>query len=293
MCVTVWAESASQPANSYHEVSNAQVEHITELLTHDFHAKRVEIWLLMLVHVRSGSPVFVHCVHRRGVEFTNASAELANPQSRVRQMADALELLTPENGGLSVGLRRVDHHYHIAAPDGKVGVVQDAYVAAGAERSKDTPYSSVCCGPLPPSDKPHLVCVGITIAGPAFDRLIAVCRNGAVIYLYGIEGPDLVSQDIRELDIRFAPRPLVETYIKPYEQGIHRLRLPVRSYDIITWDAAEEPCDVTYFDRFAAGTTQCVQDRKVSVRTGPFLVNAWHSAGADFLIHRMAIRGEA
>lgn len=287
MCVAAWAESSKNGANSFQHVSGVGVRHVSEVLTYDFIAKTVHIRLLVLPHVQTSEPVYVHFIHRRGVSITDDTGTLVQPHGP-NELIEALNLVrigeeTPE--GTLANVRLEDGKEIEALVPRTSSFSLDEYFGGSPDRRADVPFTSARFGPLVARSIPYLMGLSLTIEGETFDRLIAVLRNQIARYIYSIEGPKIIARDIEPLDLRGAPDDIREPYEKVLANGVHGCGINIEGYDILTCDMPKER---SHYVRLVSKLEPCRIENPLSMGGREYLVNSWHSSGTDFLIQRVS-----
>lgn len=289
MCIAAWAESAGRDPSNYVPARGVEISHITELLNHEPSDKRVNIRVFVAVTVSSIDPVFLHFVHRRYVAMKNVTALVHGQSDSTYQVAEGLGLIEsptegPSNAARPVLFRKVNGETLDTIADSSVSFHIDKYMNLEEEHWPAVPFTSVCYGPLVQRDQPYLLSLEIAITGCSYERLIAVSTNGWKTYVYAIEGPSVVNRDIRSLDLTTAPASISSAYERPFVEGISALRLPVQSYDVVTFEDREKRMSVRYFERFSANIRRECVGRRIRVAQSEFSINSWHADEDDFLI---------
>ena len=290
MCVAAWAEMASAGPNKFQRVGGVSIQHVTELLRYDFKAKTVHIRLALAARTTSEHPVYLHCVHRRHVAIGNGTGGESGAGDLLGSVADSLGMVkaegeVPEGHLVKVRVQDGTEFRAFAPRRSLVPFSVDEYCRRAPEQLAVIPFTSVCFGPLRCRSDPYLLELSLTIAGAAFDRLIAVIPNGVPRFVYSIEGPAIVGRDIEPLDLYGVCDEIRLPYARVLCDGINGLKVPIESYDVITCDG---PSEMTNYVRLLEKVKECRSAEGLIVGGTRFLISAWHSDRSDFLIQRVS-----
>jgi hypothetical protein len=291
MCVSVsvtehGSEKNVGRGNKVQCVTDVEVPFVQEAIFYGLERGVVEIVITGVIENRAEKPINAWFIHEGWVSSEDLRDTLAAPTKRAETaaIAELLSEVTGRQGSLSVGELP---EYSLADSTRSVQFLSLPEGTLDPQRRGLAPFLCVGFGPLGGGGGcvSHVVRFGISIRGKAFERIVRRI-NGTRQYFYGINGPGIVLEDIW---FSYLPgvAPEVRKLYKPvFEAVVNACHVPIRRYEVVTFDPADVEDSVRY-NRGLAEALLLLENRTLtSVELGKRVVNAWRSVSERFVILR-------
>lgn len=297
MCVATWAElTTGSHKSSLVPAEGVAVRYMEENIGYSLKDGHIDILVLAAIEAETRAPFLFHMVHRRCVRTSDYSGDMVHPSLPLARARDALRgrgcgaPTEPDNFELEIlgsgtPTRVAGRIPRDQKTDAPLGFAEDFTVSG--DRGV-VPFTSVCFGPLEPSRKPYILGLRLTIDSPAFETLVNRVNQYGVKFHYGIEGPEIVRSDIRNVDLFGLPPSLAATYSRLFTEGVERCHVPILEYGVLTYDSpGEGHCQ---YNRVYVQAEHVLRDEPLCLASGEeYRVNGWHSSREDFLIQRVSL----